>query len=353
MSGGVDSSVVAAYLLEQGYEVIGITMQLWDHGDSMAAGGKTCCALDDVYDARQVASRLGIPFYVVNMESLFHQAVVRDFIETYRKGQTPNPCVRCNQVLKFEALLEKAKALGADFLATGHYAIQKTSSNGFPRLYRGVDQNKDQSYFLFATTVVQLKFLRFPLGTLTKAQTRTLAEKYDLHVAKKQESQDVCFVPDGNYDAFFKTHAPEALLPGPIVDHNGVHLGNHKGLSCYTVGQRRGLGVSAPHPLYVIAIVPETNTLVVGSDDALMGSRLTLSRYNWLGDSSPVEDQRILAKIRYAAQPQPARLKNWQDIGLEVIFDQPQRAIAPGQACVFYDESDRVLGGGWIDPLFG
>ncbi|ABK43471.1 tRNA (5-methylaminomethyl-2-thiouridylate)-methyltransferase [Magnetococcus marinus MC-1] len=347
MSGGVDSSATAALLVEQGYEVIGLTMQLWDHSSPKVAGSRSCCALDDLYDARQVAQTLGIPYYVVNYEADFRQAVVDDFIQTYAAGQTPNPCVRCNQILKFDLLLKKALALGADFLATGHYAIRREDAQGVPQLWQGSDPAKDQSYFLFTTTMAQLAHVRFPLGEMDKQQTRQLAQRFGLHLSTKQESQDVCFVPDGDYSAFFAKQAPHLLTPGAIVDQQGHSLGQHKGLGCYTVGQRKGLGIAHPTPLYVLALDAPHNQVIVGPAEALYQQQLTLHHVNWLEPTPPTEPFASMAKIRYAAPPVEARVEPLPDGGAQIYFNQPQRAITPGQACVFYDGA-RVVGGGWI-----
>ncbi|MEG3639117.1 tRNA 2-thiouridine(34) synthase MnmA [Magnetococcus sp. PR-3] len=347
MSGGVDSSATAALLVEQGYEVIGLTMQLWDHSTPKAPGSRSCCALDDVYDARQVAQTLGIPFYVVNYEADFRQAVVSDFIETYAAGQTPNPCVRCNQVLKFDLLLKKALSLGAHFLATGHYAIRKEDAQGNAQLWRGTDPAKDQSYFLFTTTMGQLAHVRFPLGAMDKSETRQLAQRFGLHLSDKQESQDVCFVPDGDYSAFFAKQAPHLLTPGPIVDQSGHELGQHKGLGRYTVGQRKGLGIAHPHPLFVLELDAEQNRVVVGPSDALLKTELTLTAVNWLEPTPPTAPFTTQAKIRYASPPVPAQVVPGPEGEVTVTFDHPQRAVTPGQACVFY-HGDRVVGGGWI-----
>nr|CRH04785.1 tRNA-specific 2-thiouridylase mnmA [Candidatus Magnetococcus massalia] len=350
MSGGVDSATTAALMLEQGYEVIGLTMQLWDHSAPKAPGSRSCCALDDVHDARQVAETLGIPFYVVNYEEPFKQAVVDDFIETYAAGQTPNPCVRCNQILKFERLLEQALSLGVDFLATGHYAVRQLDAQSqTPQLWRGADPRKDQSYFLFTTTVGQLEKIRFPLGGMDKHETRALASRHGLHLAHKSESQDVCFVPDGDYGNFFAKHAPHLLAAGEIVDLTGEVLGQHKGLGLYTVGQRKGLGIAAAHPLYVLALDVAQNRVIVGPADGLMQQSLKLQRVNWILPSPPQEPFAAEVKIRYASPPQPATVTPHGEEGAEVRFAQPQRAITPGQAAVFY-QGNQLLGGGWIHP---
>lgn len=348
MSGGVDSSVAAAHLVEQGYDVVGLTMQLYDHGAPLPEGTRACCALDDVQDARRVAQTLGIPFYVVNLEEQFRDAVIKDFIDSYAGGETPNPCVRCNQILKFDFLLKRALELEADFLATGHYAIRREGEGGASELWRGADPKKDQSYFLFATTTAQLEKIRFPLGDLTKEETRALGEKYGLHNAAKRESQDVCFVPDGDYAAFFEKQGGVGLEPGEIAHEDGRILGRHKGLACYTIGQRKGLGIAAPDPLYVTAIDVSGNRLVVGPGDALFKRELTVREMNWL---VPPEPRKTAARIRYASPAQPATIEPLGPDRVKVTFEQPQRAVTPGQACVLYD-GDRVLGGGWIEPSY-
>ncbi|MBF0627788.1 MAG: tRNA 2-thiouridine(34) synthase MnmA [Magnetococcales bacterium] len=346
LSGGVDSATTAALLVSQGWEVIGLTMQLWDHGVALPGeGGRTCCAPEDLHDARRVAQRLGIPFYVVNLEAEFQQAVVKDFVDSYAVGQTPNPCIRCNQVLKFRLLLDKALALGAEALATGHYARIVTVEQEV-QLRRGVDPDKDQSYFLFAAQREDLARIRFPLGALTKGETRRLAEGFGLHLARKRESQDLCFVPNGDQATFFARHGV-VPSPGPIVDGAGKILGQHRGLGHYTIGQRHGLGVAAAHPLYVLAIQPRENCLVVGPVEALARDSLEVQALHWL-DSSPLTGPReVMAQLRHASAPRPATVTPLENQRARVDFSSPQRAIAPGQACVFY-LGDRVLGGGWI-----
>ncbi|MBF0146580.1 MAG: tRNA 2-thiouridine(34) synthase MnmA [Magnetococcales bacterium] len=350
MSGGVDSSVAAAWLVDQGYEVVGLTMRLWDSG---VAGPthRSCCSTTDVDDARRVAQTLGIPFYVVNMQSLFERDVVNPFLEAYATGRTPNPCMVCNQVMKFQHLLARAASFGADFLATGHYAVLRSIPGQPPQLFRGQDPRKDQSYFLASTPLEVLSRIRFPLGELSKEETRGLARKWGLHLADKRESQDVCFVPDGDYGTFFRRHGLEDR-PGTIRGLDGTILGHHRGIHGYTIGQRRGLGIAAPHPLFVVAIDVEHNELIVGPESSLFGQSARLTRINWLVDSATVpQPWPIQAKIRYASKAVPATLE-WNragdDDGTAMLrFDQPQRAITPGQACVFY-EGSRVLGGGWI-----
>lgn len=348
MSGGVDSSVAAACLLEQGYEVIGLSMRLWSGGEGQQTH-RTCCATEDLHDARRVAQTLGIPFFVMDMESLFREAVVANFVATYAAGQTPNPCVRCNQWLKFDHLLKKSHALGAEFLATGHYAVRVEGAAG-PELWRGRDDKKDQSYFLFTVTPAQLRHLRFPLGEMTKEQTRQLAEQLGLHLAQKGESQDLCFVPNGETTAFLAKAGVGLFQPGAIVDLAGKRLGEHPGLGGYTIGQRKGLGLSSAEPLYVVAICTASNQLIVGPETALWRSAMRVDEINWLGDHPLQAPIRILAQIRYAAEAQPCLLIPLGSLSANLIFDTPQRAIAPGQACVFY-EADRLLGGGWIQPF--
>lgn len=345
MSGGVDSATAAACLVEQGYEVIGLTMRLL-RPHAASSNSRTCCASDDVEDARRVAQTLGITFYVIDMERAFQEAVVDDYLANYASGHTPNPCVRCNQVLKFHHLLQTSKSLEADFLATGHYAIRRETASGV-QLWRGKDRKKDQSYFLFTLTPAQLRDVRFPLGEMTKETTRALAERYGLHLAHKHESQDLCFVPDGDSAAFLASAKPDLLTPGPIVDQAGRILGEHRGLGRYTIGQRKGLGISSPQPCYVMAIQADANRLVVGSDSDLLHTELVVRDVNWLGEQPFEAPRPIHAKIRYMAEAQPARLIPHPPSGAHITFDAPQRAITPGQACVFYS-GDRVLGGGWI-----
>lgn len=345
MSGGVDSSTVAACLLEQGYEVIGLTMHLWSR-ERLSKNSRTCCATEDVDDARRVAQTLGIAFFVINLEAIFREAVVADFLANYASGRTPNPCIRCNQILKFECLVQTAKNLKAEFLATGHYAVRHETPSAL-QLRRGKDRKKDQSYFLFTVTPEQLRYVRFPLGEMTKEQTRSLAQRFGLHLAHKGESQDLCFVPDGDFPAFLASEARKLLKPGPITDLAGNKLGTHRGLGCYTIGQRKGLGISSPQPLYVIAIQAKENRLIVGPETALLHRELTAEDINWLGEEPLLAPLHIQARIRYAAEPQPAWITPTGPNSVHVVFDTPQRAITPGQACVFYTK-DRVLGGGWI-----
>lgn len=346
MSGGVDSSVVAALLKEAGCEVIGVTLQLYDHGRSMARPG-SCCAGQDIADARRVADRLGIAHYVLDYEERFRARVIDDFTASYLDGETPIPCVRCNQRIKFADLLDTARTLGAGALATGHYVERRLGPTG-PRLYRGADTTRDQSYFLFATTGSQLAFLRFPLGALDKGQTRVLARKFGLPVAEKRDSQDICFVPEGGYAEMLGRLLPEAQREGDIVDAEGRILGRHSGIAGFTVGQRRGLGITASEPLYVTRIEPATARVVVGPKTALLQQQVLLREVNWLGDEPPpVRDVPVEVKLRSAMMPVPARLSVQANGSGEVRLDVAHAGVAPGQACVFYD-GQRVLGGGWI-----
>ena len=345
MSGGVDSSVVAAMLHEEGYQVIGLTMQLYDHGEALRKKG-ACCAGQDIYDARQVADTLGFPHYVLDYESQFRDDVIENFADSYVRGQTPIPCVRCNQTVKFRDMLAAAQKLEADILATGHYVQNKEG-----KLYRGVDPRKDQSYFLFATTPKQLEVLRFPLGGLYKETTRGKAEALGLDVADKPDSQDICFVPDGDYAALVARLRPEAYQSGDIEHVDGQILGKHEGIIGYTIGQRRGLGIGGTaEPLYVVDLDPVRNRVIVGPKERLAKSLVYLKEVNWLG--SDIQPQaggryRVTAKLRSAAEPALAWLKFGDDEQGELLLEAAQYGIAPGQAAVFYDGA-RVLGGGWI-----
>jgi len=347
MSGGVDSSVTAGLLKEAGYDVVGITLQLYDHGQAIARPG-SCCAGTDLHDARRVAQRLGIPHYVLDYESRFRQAVMDDFADTYLAGATPIPCVRCNQRVKFADLMATALDLGADALATGHYVRRVMGPDG-PQLHRGAEAARDQSYFLFATTRDQLDLLRFPIGAMTKAEVRGHAERFGLAVADKPDSQDICFVPHGDYAGVVAKLRPGAIEPGDIVDLDGTVLGRHDGIVHFTVGQRRGLGIAAAEPLFVVRLDAAARRVVVGPREALQESRLTVSELNWIGDGPlAAGGVRGEVKLRSAQSPLPARLTPLGDGRAAVDLVEPAEAIAPGQACVLYD-GDRLLGGGWIE----
>ena len=347
MSGGVDSSVTAALLAEAGYDVVGITLQLHAAGAQRARPG-TCCAGADIYDARRVADRLGIPHYVLDYEARFREAVIDDFADSYLRGETPIPCVRCNERVKFRDLLDLARDLGADALATGHY-VRRVDDAAGPALLRAVDRARDQSYFLFATTQAQLEFLRFPLGDLPKQQVRAHAERLGLGVAAKPDSQDICFVPDGRYAGVIERLRPGAAEPGAIVDRAGRVLGRHRGIVHFTVGQRRGLGIAAPEALYVLAVDAARREVVVGGRQALLRDRVFTGPLSWIGADPPApgEARRVTARLRSGHPGAPARLIRAPDGSAEVTLEEPEAATAPGQACVLYD-GDRVLGGGWI-----
>ncbi len=339
MSGGVDSSVVAALAARSGAEVIGVTLQLYDHGEAIGRA-RSCCAGRDIFDARAVADRLGIAHYVFDYESRFRDSVIDRFADEYVRGRTPIPCVSCNQSVKFTDLFSLARDLGADCLATGHY-VRRVVGPGGPELHRAADPARDQSYFLFATTRDQLGFLRFPLGDLPKPAVREIARELALAVADKPDSQDICFVPDGDYAAVVEKVRPDAARPGEIVDREGRVLGEHRGLIHFTVGQRRGLEIGGQaEPLYVLRLDPDRRRVVVGPRRALAVRAAQLSGINWLG-----EEQRdgLTVKVRSLARPVPARLE-----GSWVHFVQPEFGVAPGQAAVLY-EGERVLGGGWIE----
>ncbi|WP_288901079.1 tRNA 2-thiouridine(34) synthase MnmA [uncultured Sneathiella sp.] len=346
MSGGVDSSVTAALLKDQGYDVVGITLQLYDHGAAVQKKG-ACCAGQDIHDARRVAEAIGIPHYVLDYESRFQDSVMDEFADSYLRGETPVPCVRCNQTVKFRDLLETAKDLGAVALATGHY-LRRDEKDGKAQLFRGRYAIKDQSYFLFATTQEQADYLRFPLGDLTKEQTRALADKYNLAVAAKPESQDICFVPNGNYAKVIERMRPGSAVPGDIVDLEGHILGQHTGIINYTIGQRRGLGIATGNPLYVVRIDPDRNRVVVGPTEALLVSKLTLREMNWIGDAPLGQNgTEVMVKVRSTQEPMAATVFGAPDGWAEVHLLVPEAGVSAGQACVMYD-GDRLLGGGWI-----
>ncbi|GJD95986.1 tRNA 2-thiouridine(34) synthase MnmA [Methylobacterium iners] len=353
MSGGVDSSVVAGLLKREGYDVVGITLQLYDHGAATHRKG-ACCAGTDIHDARRVAERLGIPHYVLDYEDRFRDAVIDRFAESYLAGETPIPCVECNRAIKFRDLLNQARDLNADALATGHYVASRRMSDGSRGLFRALDPARDQSYFLYATTSAQLDFLRFPLGELPKDETRRLARDLGLSVAEKADSQDICFVPQGRYADVIARLRPDAARPGEIVDLGGRVLGRHEGILHYTVGQRRGLRLSVGEPLYVIRLEPESARVVVGPRSALATSRIRLSDVNWLGATplAALVDEPVAVRVRSTREPRPAHL-SW-DAGsgcAEIVLATREDGVSPGQACVVYaDEGSRsrVLGGGTI-----
>ncbi len=350
MSGGVDSSVVAAMLTAEGYEVVGITLQLYDQGAATGRKG-ACCAGQDIHDARRIAEKLGIAHYVLDYEERFRKAVIGPFADAYARGETPVPCIDCNRTVKFRDLIATARDLGADALATGHYAQRIVGRDG-PELHRAADAARDQSYFLFATTREQLDFLRLPLGGLGKAETRTLARRFGLAVADKADSQDICFVPSGHYARIVNAIRPDSAAPGEIVHLDGRILGRHEGIAHFTIGQRRGLGVGAEgssgEPLFVNRLDPASRRVVVGPKAALGRERVHLRDVNWLGAAGPFEPHmNVQVKCRSSQAPVSASILSYSGDEAEVVFAQAQPAVAPGQACVFYAQ-DRVLGGGWI-----
>jgi tRNA-specific 2-thiouridylase len=351
MSGGVDSSVVAAELAEQGYDVIGVTLQLYDHGAALAKKG-ACCAGRDIHDARRVAEEMGFPHYVLDYENIFKDAVIDEFAESYLAGATPVPCIRCNERVKFKDLLETARDLDADCMATGHYIQRMAGANG-AELHCAADSSRDQSYFLFSTTKDQLEFLRFPLGHLpSKDETRKMAARYGLPVADKPDSQDICFVPDGNYASVIEKLRPGAADPGEIVDMNGMVLGQHLGVIHYTIGQRRGLGIGGlDTPLYVVKLDPDTRQVVVGPKEALSRRIVPVREINWLGDEpfTSRPEWHLSVKIRSTRPPREAVIRPISDTEAEVELIVAEEGVSPGQACVFYDpEGSRIFGGGWI-----
>jgi tRNA-specific 2-thiouridylase len=352
MSGGVDSSVTAGLLVKQGYEVVGVTLNVWPELGGVEDNREdACCALGATEDARRVADRLDIPYYVVNFRETFEERVIQDFVSEYQRGRTPNPCVRCNQFIKFDALLEKAALFGADYVATGHYVrVGHDPARGRYLLRKAADPTKDQSYVLYVMTQDRLARALFPLGELTKADTRRLAEEWKLPVARKPESQDICFVPFKRYGEFMERYASEVVREGPIVDREGRELGRHQGVAFHTIGQRRGLGVASGSPLFVTDIRAATNTVVVGPLEELFKSTCRLEDVNFVSIAELDRPRRVLARIRYRAEAAPAEISAVGSGAVVVQFDQPQRAITPGQAVVFYDpdEEDVVVGGGTI-----
>jgi tRNA-specific 2-thiouridylase len=353
MSGGVDSSVTAALLKSEGYDVVGITLQLYDHGAATHRKG-ACCAGQDIHDARNVAERIGIPHYVLDYENRFRESVIDNFADSYASGETPVPCIECNRSIKFRDLLKTARELGAAVLATGHYVASHRLADGSRALLCAADADRDQSYFLFATTREQLDYLRFPLGDMTKLETRELARRFDLEVADKHDSQDICFVPSGRYTDIIGRLRPNAVLPGDIVDLEGRIIGTHQGIVHFTVGQRRGLGIASTAPLYVVRLEADNRRVVVGPREALRMDRIVLRDVNWIGDGALEravgEGLEIFVRVRSTRAPQPAWLRAANGT-YEVELVAGEEGVSPGQACVFYDAPSgqaRVLGGGFI-----
>lgn len=352
MSGGVDSTVVAALLHKAGYDVVGVTLQLYDHGEALKKKG-ACCAGQDIHDARLAADLIGIPHYVLDYENRFKDAVIDQFADSYLKGQTPVPCIRCNQTVKFRDLLDVARDLGAEAMATGHY-VRRAIAGNRAQMRKAIDHSRDQSYFLFATTQDQLDYLRFPLADLEKPQVRGVAASLGLRIAAKPDSQDICFVPTGDYRTLIDRLRPQGREAGEIVHMDGRVLGKHSGITDYTIGQRRGLNVAVGEPLFVTKLNPELRQVIVGPREALLTASLVLEETNWLGQQATIEEAardgaEVLARVRSTRQPSQARLA-YEDGEVKVVFAQGEEGVAPGQACVLYDPADdeRVLGGGFI-----
>ena len=356
MSGGVDSSVTAALLVEAGYDVVGLTMQLYDYGKAVQKQG-ACCAGSDINDARMVSSKLGIPHFVLNYESIFQNQVMNNFADSYLRGETPIPCIRCNQTVKFTDMFERAKNLGASAMATGHY-IRRKKRQGITSLYTGIDPQKDQSYFLFATTKKQLNFVRFPLGSLTKDETRSVAKRHELNVADKPDSQDICFVPEGKYADVVRKLRPGSIDKGDIIDINGNVLGRHNGIIDFTIGQRKGIGIGGRKGveddnsiLYVIALDTENNNVIVGPRFYWSCKKIKISDCNWIIERPKISQFKVLVKLRNSSKPVKGNIKvNFENSCALLSFDKPQFGVSTGQAAVFYNIKERshVLGGGWI-----
>jgi tRNA-uridine 2-sulfurtransferase len=350
MSGGVDSSVAAALLVEQGYDVVGMMMRLWSEETVAGGAHNRCCTPDQMADARRIAARLGIPFYVLDTKEVFRNTIVEFFIDQHRQGVTPNPCLECNRHIRFRFLQQNALALDADYLATGHYARVSQGEDGRYLLKKGMDDHKDQSYVLSVLGQEQLSHALFPVGEYSKLEVRQIAERFGLPTASKKDSQDLCFIGDNNYRRFLTDYAPDVMIPGPIVRKNGEVLGEHSGLVNYTIGQRKGLGINSREPLFVIGINPHLNTVIVGTADDLGRSALTAKRVNWVSGEAPLEPFQAQVKIRYKAKPVDAWVEPLPDARMAVRFDAPLRDITPGQGAVVYD-GDQVLGGGIIERL--
>ncbi len=350
MSGGVDSSVAAAILLRQGYEVIGVTLQIWQDMDEerqKSEGG--CCSLSAVDDARRVANKLGIPYYVLNFKDIFNKTVIEYFKEEYFKGRTPNPCIACNRHVKWQAMLDKALSMGIDYIATGHYAkVMQDAATGRFILKKSVTDRKDQTYALYNLTQQQLSHTLMPVGDYTKDEIREIAKEIGLSVASKPDSQEICFIHDNDYGKFLSDNSDKKIVPGKFLDTKGNVLGNHKGIVHYTVGQRKGLGIAFGKPMFVVAVNPENNTVVLGDDSEVFSETLTASDLNFISIEKPMDGMRVNAKIRYSAKEAPATINVIDENTIRVVFDTPQRAITPGQSVVFYD-GDIVVGGGTID----
>ncbi len=350
MSGGVDSSVAAAILLRQGYEVIGVTLQIWQDMDEerqKSEGG--CCSLSAVDDARRVANKLGIPYYVLNFKDIFNKTVIEYFKEEYFKGRTPNPCIACNRHVKWQAMLDKALSMGIDYIATGHYAkVMQDAATGRFILKKSVTDRKDQTYALYNLNQQQLSHTLMPVGDYTKDEIREIAKEIGLSVASKPDSQEICFIHDNDYGKFLSENSDKKIVPGKFIDTKGNVLGNHKGIVHYTVGQRKGLGIAFGKPMFVVAVNPENNTVVLGDDSEVFSETLTASDLNFISIEKPMDGMRVNAKIRYSAKEAPATINVIDKNTIRVVFDTPQRAITPGQSVVFYD-GDIVVGGGTID----
>lgn len=346
MSGGVDSSVAALLMKNEGYDLIGCTMKLYENEDIGIPKGHTCCSLDDVEDARAVANRLGIPYYVFNFTDCFKEKIIDKFVATYEKGMTPNPCIDCNRYMKFDKLYERAKVLGCDYIVTGHYARIRKTEAGY-QLLKAIDDTKDQSYVLYQMTQDELADTKFPLGELTKTEARKLAEENRFINANKPDSQDICFVPDGDYVAALKRFSGKDYADGDFVDKEGNVLGKHRGIVAYTIGQRKGLGIAADRPLYVCGIDVEKNQVVLGDNEDLFSKSVDVCEVNWISGDAPTEPIRCNVKLRYRMKEQPATIYPGENNTVHIEFDEPQRAKTAGQAAVFYD-GEVVLGGGII-----